>query len=54
MLRVTLYGEGGEIRAERLPVGAILPEQTKPIVARIEDVPFRVRDVTVELVYALP
>jgi hypothetical protein len=54
MLRVILLGEGGEIRAVRLPAGAILSEQTKPLVARIDDVPFRIQDVTLELIYTLP
>jgi len=54
MLRVVLFGDGGEIRAAQLPVGGILAEQTKPVVARIDDVTFRVQDVTLELIYALP
>jgi hypothetical protein len=54
MTRVILYGDGGEIRAVRLPVGAILAEQTKPLVARFDDVTFAVEDVTLELIYALP
>jgi hypothetical protein len=54
MVRVILFGDGGEIHAVRLPVGAIRAEQTKPLVARIEDVVFRVQDVTLELIYALP
>ncbi len=54
MLRVVLFGDGGEIRAVRLPVAGILAEQTKPVVARIDDVTFRVQDVTLELIYALP
>jgi hypothetical protein len=54
MLRVVLSGDGGEIRSVRLPVGPILAEQTKPLVARTDDVTFRVRDVTLELIYALP
>jgi hypothetical protein len=54
MLRVILYGDGGEIRAVRLPAGAILAEQTKPLVARIDDVTFPVEDLTLELIYALP
>jgi hypothetical protein len=54
MLRVVLWGHGGEIHAVRLPVGPILAEQTKPLVARTDGVTFRVRDVTLELIYALP
>jgi hypothetical protein len=54
MLRVILFGDGGEIRAVRLPAGGILAEQTKPLVARIDDVTFSVEDVTLELIYALP
>ena len=54
LLRVVLYGKGGEIRSVRLPLGAILAEQTKPISARIDDVTFAVEDVTLELIYALP
>ena len=54
MLRVILFGGGGEIRAVRLPVGAILSEQTKPLVARANDVAFSVKDVTLQLIYALP
>jgi hypothetical protein len=54
MLRVVAFGEGGEIRAVRLPVGGILAEQTKPLVARMDDVTFRVQDVTLELIYAAP
>ena len=54
MLRVILYGDEGEIRAVRLPAGAILAEQTRPLVARFDDVTFPVEDVTLELIYALP
>ena len=54
MLRVVVLGDGGELQAARLPVGGILAEQTKPVVARIEDVTFRVQDVTLELIYAIP
>jgi hypothetical protein len=54
MLRVVLFGDGGEIRATQLPIGGMLAEQTKPVVARIDDVTFRVQDVTLELIYALP
>ena len=54
MLRVVLFGEDGEIRAVRLPVGGIRAEQTKPLVARFDDVTFRIEDVTLELIYALP
>jgi hypothetical protein len=54
MLRVVVFGDGGEVQAARLPVGAILAEQTKPVVARIEGVTFRVQDVTLELIYAIP
>ena len=54
MLRVVLYGGEGEIRAVQLPVGAIQAEQTKPLVARFDDVTFPVEDVTLELIYALP
>ena len=54
MLRVILFGYGGEIHAVRVPVGPIRAEQTKPLVARIDDVTFRLQDVTLELIYALP
>jgi hypothetical protein len=54
MLRVILYGHEGEIRAVQLPAGAILAEQSKPLVARFDDVTFPVEDVTLELIYALP
>ena len=54
LLRVILYGDGGEIRTVRLPVGAILAVQTKPLVARFDDVTFPVEDVTLELIYAIP
>jgi hypothetical protein len=54
MLRVILFGDGGEIHAARLPVGAMLSEQTKPLVARIDGVAFPVQDLTLELIYALP
>jgi hypothetical protein len=54
MLRVVLHGDEGEIRTVRLPAGAILAEQTKPLSARIDGVTFPVEDVTLELVYVLP
>jgi len=54
MLRIILFGDGGKIHAVRLPAGAILAEQTKPLVARIDEVTFSVEDVTLELIYALP
>ena len=54
LLRLILFGRGGEIRAVRVPAGAILSGQTKPLVGRIDDVAFPVRDVTLELIYALP
>jgi len=54
MLRVVLFGDGGEIRSVQLPVGGILAEQTKPVVAQIDGVTFRLQDVTLELIYALP
>jgi hypothetical protein len=53
LIRVILFGDGGGIRTVELPIGAIRAEQSKPQVARIDEVPFRVRDLTVELVYAL-
>ena len=53
-LRVIPLGEEGKIRAVRMPVGAILAEPTKTLVARIAGVTFRVRDITLELIYALP
>jgi hypothetical protein len=53
-VRIILFGEGGKIHAVRMPLGAILAEQTKPVVARIDDVTFPVQDVTLELIYALP
>jgi hypothetical protein len=53
-LRVILFGEEGKIRAVRMPVGPIWAEQTKPLVARIAGVTFRVQDITLELIYALP
>jgi hypothetical protein len=54
MLRVVLLGDQGESLAVRLPAGGIRAEQTKPLVAQIEDVTFQVRDVTLELIYAVP
>jgi hypothetical protein len=54
MLRVVLLGNPGESLAVRLPAGGIRAEQTKPLVAHIEDVTFQVQDVTLELIYALP
>jgi hypothetical protein len=54
MLRVILFGDGGEIHAVRLPVGGIRAEQTRARVARIDDVTFTVRDIALELIYALP
>jgi len=54
MLRVVLLGDEGKVQATRLPVGGILAGQTKPVVARIDDVTFRVQDVTLELIYAIP
>jgi hypothetical protein len=53
-LRIILFGDEGKIHAVRMPAGAILAEQTKPLVARIDDVTFPVQDVTLELIYALP
>jgi hypothetical protein len=37
-----------------MPVGAIRAEQRKPLSARIAGVTFRVQDITLELIYALP
>jgi len=54
MLRVILFGDGGEIHAVRLPVGGIRAEQTRARVARIDGVTFTVRDIALELIYALP
>jgi hypothetical protein len=53
-LRVILLGEKGKSRAVRVPAGAIRAEQTKRLVARVDGVTFRVRDITLELIYALP
>jgi hypothetical protein len=54
MLRAVVFGDAGEIHAVRLPVGGMLAEQTRPLAARIEGVTFPARDVTFELIYALP
>lgn len=54
LIRVVLFGNSGEIRTVELPIGAMRAEQRRPRVARLEDVPFQVRDITLELVYALP
>ncbi len=54
MLRAVVFGGAGEIHAVRLPVGGMLAGQTRPLVARIEGVTFPARDVTFELIYALP
>lgn len=54
VLRVVVIGDEGEAQAIRLPVGAVLAGQTKPVVARIGDVTFQVQDVTLELIYAVP
>jgi hypothetical protein len=54
MIRVVLLGNRGESLAVRLPAGGVRAEQTKPLVAHIDDVTFQVRDVTLELIYALP
>lgn len=54
MLRVVVVGAEGEFQAARLPVGGIRAGQTKPVVARIDDVTFRAQDVTLELIYAIP
>ena len=55
MLRVVVFGDAGEAQgnptAGRGDTGGA---DHKPVVARIGDVTFRVQDVTLELIYAIP
>jgi hypothetical protein len=53
-LRVLLWGDTGDLRSVRLPIGAMAAEQSRALTARIPDVPFRVREVAIELLYAVP
>jgi hypothetical protein len=52
--RLTLHGPDGEQRDQDVPVGPLRQGGRKRLRARVADVPFPVKDVTVELLYAVP
>ncbi len=54
MLRVILYGPGGEQRSGRLPFGGISRGRTRHVSARFASVPFRVADLGLELIFVVP
>ena len=54
LLRVVLLGDGGAIRIQPLPIGALRAERARSLTAWIDDVAFAVRDVRLELVAAMP
>jgi hypothetical protein len=54
VLRVWVRGGPGELRSVRVPIGGLGADRSRPVSARVPGVPFAVREVGLELVYAVP
>ncbi len=53
-LRVRVHGDDGQTREVLIPLGPHAAGRTRPVSARLPDVPFAVRDVSLELTHAVP
>jgi hypothetical protein len=53
-LRVLVHGGPGELASIRVPLGGMGADRSRPVSARLPGVPFQVRDVGLELIYAVP
>lgn len=54
LLRVAVHGRASERASVRLPVGGLRAGRSHRVSARLPEVPFRVRDVRVELLASTP
>ncbi len=54
LLRILLHGPGGELVSARLPFVGLARGKSRPMAAHFPPVPFRIQDMALELIFAVP